>query len=98
MVKAQLSSEHQMGFSISTGAIQIVIDRLPFSLKPHYAAFGRSVRQSPVNHVDETSWYQAGKLNGLRAPANRKARFFMTHPNRSSGSPVWPIILEGPGP
>lgn len=75
-----------LGFSISTGAIQNVIDRVSSSLKPHYEAFGRSVRQSPVNHVDETSWFQAGKLKWLWVLASRKASFFMIHPHRSSAA------------
>ncbi len=73
-----------LGFSISTGAIQNVIDRASAAIKPHYDALGRSVRQSPVNYVDETSWFQTGALKWLWVLASRTASFFMVHPNRSS--------------
>ena len=45
---------------ISTGGIQKVIDRVSEALSPVHAAIGASVRSAAVNHVDETSWQQAG--------------------------------------
>ena len=72
-----------LGFSISTGAIQNVIDRASEAIKPHYKAIGRIAHGSKVNHVDETSWFQSGKLKWLWVMANRVVSYFMIHSHRS---------------
>ncbi len=71
------------GVPISTGGIQKVLDRASAALAPVHAAIGAMVRSAPVNHVDETSWQQAGALRWLWTMTNAKAAFFMVHPHRS---------------
>jgi transposase len=68
---------------ISTGGIQKVIDRVSAALAPVHEAIGASVRSAPVNHVDETSWQQAGALKWLWTMTNCLAAFFMVHSKRS---------------
>jgi len=72
-----------LGFPISTGGIQRVIDRASAAISPHYISIGKQARQTMVNGVDETSWFQSGKLQWLWTMVNRTVAFFMIHPNRS---------------
>jgi transposase len=71
------------GLSISTGAIQRIIDRASDALLPIYNAIGNQARRSEVNGVDETSWFQCGKLQWLWTLVNDVVAFFMIHPKRS---------------
>jgi len=75
--------ENVFAVPISTGAIQKVIDRVCEALAPVHQAIGAAVRRAPVNHVDETSWRQAGVLKWLWTMTNCQAAFFMVHSNRS---------------
>ena len=68
---------------ISTGGIQKVIDRVSEALAPVHETIGASVRGAAVNHVDETSWQQAGAIKWLWTMTNCLAAFFMVHSNRS---------------
>jgi transposase len=68
---------------ISLGAIQKVIDRGSKAIAPHYEAIGDGARASRINHVDETPWYNGGKLNWLWVMTNPLVAFFMVHTNRS---------------
>ena len=70
--------------TISTGAIQRIIDRSSQAILPIYDAIGDNARHSPVNGVDETSWFQAGKLHWLWTMVNHTVAFFMIHANRST--------------
>ncbi|MFH2050263.1 MAG: IS66 family transposase [bacterium] len=72
-----------LGFSISTGAIQKVIDRSSEALKPVYNRIGSIARSSHINYIDETSWFQQGTLNWLWVMANDTVAYFMIHRNRS---------------
>ena len=72
-----------LGFSISTGAIQNVIDRSSEAIKPYYDAIGDIAHCSRINHVDETSWFQSGALKWLWVMANTAVSYFMIHPHRS---------------
>ena len=72
-----------LGFPISTGAIQRIIDRSSQAILPIYDAIGNQARQAPVNGADETSWFQSGKLQWLWTLVNDMVAFFMIHPNRS---------------
>jgi transposase len=72
-----------LGFSISTGAIQRIIDRSSDAILPIYKAIGDQARQSDVNGIDETSWFKSGKLQWLWTLVNHVVAFFMIHPNRS---------------
>lgn len=71
------------GFSISSGAIQKVIDRASKALKPAYDKIGDIARNSQINYIDETSWFQRGALNWLWVMANKTVAYFMIHKNRS---------------
>jgi transposase len=55
---------------ISTGGIQKVIDRVSAELAPVHEANEASLRRAEVNHVDETSWQQAGALKWLWTMTN----------------------------
>ena len=71
------------GCSISIGAIQRIIDRASEAILPIYSEIGKQARQVKVNGVDETSWFQSGKLQWLWTLTNHVVAFFMIHPNRS---------------
>ncbi len=72
-----------LGFPISTGGIQNVIDRVSMALEPIYDRIGQITRIQPVNHVDETSWRQGGKLKWLWTMVNKDLAFYMVHNHRS---------------
>lgn len=71
------------GFSISSGAIQKVIDRASRALKPVHDKIGDIARTSEANYIDETSWLQHGALNWLWVMVNNTVAYFMIHKNRS---------------
>jgi len=73
-----------LGFSISKGSIQKVIDRVSEAIRPHYEAIGRAARQAEINCIDETSWFTNGTLMWLWTMVNTTVAFFMIHSNRSS--------------
>ena len=68
---------------ISVGGIQKVLDRASEAIKPFYERIGRIARTSGVNGIDETSWFENGKLKWLWTMVNKKVCFFLIHPNRS---------------
>jgi len=72
-----------LGFKISLGAIQKVIDRASTAILPHYEAIRDKARSVKVNHIDETTWKNSGKLNWLWVMASPVVAFFMVHTNRS---------------
>lgn len=72
-----------LGFSISLGAIQNVIDRVSEALKPVHKKIGAIAHSSEVNYIDETSWFQNGALNWLWVMANSTVAYFIIHKNRS---------------
>lgn len=71
-----------LGFHISLGTIQKVIDRVSCAILPHYEAIADKARAGEVNHLDETSWFRAGILSWLWVMANSVVAFFMIHPHR----------------
>ncbi|MCP3889867.1 MAG: IS66 family transposase [Desulfobulbaceae bacterium] len=75
-----------LNFSISTGAIQKVIDRASEALRPVHERIGNIARNSEINHVDETSWFQNGALRWLWVMVNSTVAFFMIHQNRSKAA------------
>ena len=72
-----------LGFSISLGTIQKVLDRASEAIKPHYEAIGNEARKQAVNHADETSWPLKGALHWLWVLASASVAYFMIHKNRS---------------
>lgn len=75
-----------LGFPISIGAIQNVIDRASQAIEPIYDEIGRLVRQAKVNHIDETSFFQEGRLQWLWTMTNTILAFFMIHAHRSKAA------------
>jgi len=68
---------------ISVGGIQKVLDRASEAIKPIYEGIGRIARTFGVNGIDETSWFENGKLKWLWTMVNKNVCFFLVHPNRS---------------
>lgn len=75
-----------LGIKVSLGAIQKIIDRASAAIKPHYEAIRDKARSVTVNHLDETTWKNGGKLNWLWVMANSVVAFFMIHTNRSQAA------------
>ena len=75
-----------LGFSISLGAIQKVIDRVARAIEPHYEQIAQQARRAQVNHVDETSWFQNGVLMWLWVMASSTVALFMIHSKRSKAA------------
>jgi transposase len=72
-----------LGFSISLGAIQKVLDRTSKAIAPHYEEIGAEARRAEANHADETSWFLNGVLCWLWVLANSSVALFMIHGRRS---------------
>ena len=72
-----------LNFSISTGAIQKVVDRASDALAPVYKKIGELAHKSNINHIDETSWFKNGMLHWLWVMANCSVGYFLIHRNRS---------------
>jgi len=66
-----------LGFPISLGAIQKVLDRTSAAIAPHHEAIGGEARKAAVNSVDETSWYTKNELYQLWVMASETVSFFM---------------------
>ena len=69
--------------SISLGAIQKVLDRVTQAIDPYYVAIATQARQSPVNYIDETSWFCMHTLQWLWVMTSERVAFYMVHPHRS---------------
>lgn len=72
-----------LGIPISIGGIQRILDRTSEAILPHYDKIGQTARSQHVNHVDETSWFQNGKLKWLWVMVNASVAYFMVHSRRS---------------
>jgi len=72
-----------LGFSISLGAIQKVLDRTSAAIAPHHEAIGVEARGAAVNNVDETSWYTKNDLYWLWVMANDAVSYFMIQRRRT---------------
>ena len=72
-----------LGFQISLGTIQKILDRASEAIVPHYEAIGEQARQQAVNHADETSWRLKGVLCWLWVLASTTVVFFMIHRKRT---------------
>jgi len=72
-----------LGFHISLGAIQKVLDRASAAIAPYHEAIGEEARRSAVNNVDETSWYTKNDLYWLWVMANNVVSFFMIQRRRT---------------
>lgn len=72
-----------LGFHISIGAIQKVVDRVSKAISPHYGQMAECARNTRINYLDETSWRKEGHLNWIWVMANTAVVFFMLHAHRS---------------
>jgi transposase len=72
-----------LGISISTGAIQKVIDRVSGAIEPAYERIGQVARADSVGYVDETSWFKTGKLHWLWVMVTAGVALYLVHPRRS---------------
>lgn len=72
-----------LGFHISIGAIQNVVDRNSEAIARHHERIGQCARDTEVNHIDETTWKSEGDLNWVWVMANTVVAFFMVHAHRS---------------
>lgn len=75
-----------LGFHISIGAVQNVVDRASEAIRPIYEKIGDLARQAEVNHVDETSFFQEGRLQWLWVLVNANLSYFMVHASRSKAA------------
>ncbi len=53
------------------------------ALKPAYDRIGQVARTQPVNHIDETSWRQSGKLKWLWTIVSKNVSYYLIHNHRS---------------
>lgn len=72
-----------LGVSISTGALQKVIDRVSCAIEPAYERIGHVARSDSVGYIDETSWFKAGKLQWLWVMVTAGVALYLVHPRRS---------------
>ena len=75
-----------LGFSVSLGAIQKVLDRASAAIGPHYQAIGAAARKAPTNHFDETSWFYKNCPYWLWVMTNPLVAFFMINPRRNAAA------------
>jgi transposase len=72
-----------LGISISTGALQKVIDRVSEAIEPAYERIGQVAHEDSVGYIDETSWFKAGKLHWLWVMVTASVALYLVHPRRS---------------
>jgi len=72
-----------LGFAISLGTIQKIVDRTSEAITPHYEEIAAVARRAEVNHADETSWQLNGALCWLWVLANSTVALFLIHRKRS---------------
>jgi transposase len=78
------------GLSLSAGGLTQLLHRVAKKVKPQYQALQAQVRHSPVNYMDETSWY-VGEPRVLWVATN--CEYTLYHIDTSHGGPVAQQIL-----
>lgn len=79
------------GLKLSAGGLSQMLDRVADKLRPRYEALREQVRGSPVNYMDETSWYVGDPhwvLWVCTAP-----QYTLYHVDPSHGGPVAEKLL-----
>jgi len=71
-----------LGLHLTAGGLSQALDRLATKLKPQYDALARELRQAPVLHSDETSWWVAGPGWWLWVFTNRELTFYVVAQSR----------------
>ena len=77
-----------LGFPISTGAIQKVIDRSSAAIEPIYQRIGSAARSAECNYIDETSWFTDNDLQWLWAMVNECVAFLPRRPQPVPQKPL----------
>jgi transposase len=72
-----------LGFPMSLGALQKIIDRASQAILPHYEAIAALARHATVGYIDETPWYYQHTLHWLWTMTTDTVSLFLIHPNRS---------------
>jgi transposase len=80
------------GLQLSPGGFSQALDRLAAKIKPQYDAIATELRQAPVLHSDETSWWVAGP--GWRLWVFTALRFTFYVVAQSRGRDLLNDILE----
>jgi transposase len=75
-----------LGLPISRGAIQRVVDRVSDAIAPHYEAIAGKARGAQVNYIDETAWYQHGRLAWLWVMVNTTVALFKVQTSRNKAA------------
>jgi len=70
------------GLQLSPGGLSQALDRLAAKIKPQYDALARELRQAPVLHSDETSWWVAGPGWWLWVFTNQELTFYVVAQSR----------------
>jgi transposase len=75
-----------LGVPIRRGAIHRAVDRVSEAIKPPYEAIAQPARQTTVNDLDETAWYQHGVWAWLWVMVNTTVAFLMVQASRSQAA------------
>ena len=78
--------ESVFSISISTGAIQKIIDRASEATAGVYETIGNIARRSWCNYIDETSWFNENALQWLWAMSNDRVAFYRIDPHLSKAA------------
>lgn len=70
------------GLQLSPGGLSQALDRLAAKVKPQYDALATELRQAPVVHSDETSWWVAGPGWWLWVFTNQELTFYVVAQSR----------------
>jgi hypothetical protein len=70
------------GLQLSPGGLSQALDRLAAKVKPQYDALATELRQAPVLHSDETSWWVAGPGWWLWVFTNQELTFYVVAQSR----------------
>jgi transposase len=70
------------GLQLSPGGLSQALDRLAAKVKPQYDSLATELRQAPVVHSDETSWWVAGPGWWLWVFTNPELTFYVVAQSR----------------
>src|SRR6516162_10945040 len=70
------------GLQLSSGGLSQALDRLAVKVRPQYDALATELRQAPVLHSDETSWWVAGPGWWLWVFTTRLLTFYVVAQSR----------------
>jgi transposase len=76
-------AEH-FGLKLTAGALAQLVQRVSRKLQPDYEKMALELRQSPVVHADETSWWVGGPGWWLWVFATAKMTLYVVRPSRGA--------------